>query len=289
MGKDENQMKLFKCYDCGQQFYVSDEDSEDIVCRNCQSDNVSPVNRKPMLMKILAFVAIAAIGFGVALSVMNNKESDDDSNGGNEQDERHEIKPDTLPKVNQALLDIIELSYKDVDHKNYIYSFVADCNFKDKEKVNFKYEYQLMEEEGGKILQKSSDGKFVNLKPTDTESYYFKVIISDGKKTEVTDSKQVIGFKKKPVTITELANPWTKEQLEEAILERKASKESNFIARSPKISYTNLREEEGVGPKNLQDVQARLDYNLWIGVKVQNIGYNQRKEINSIELEVIYP
>ena len=70
MGKDENQMKLFKCYDCGQQFYVSDEDSEDIVCRNCQSDNVSPVNRKPMLMKILAFVAIAAIGFGVALSVM---------------------------------------------------------------------------------------------------------------------------------------------------------------------------------------------------------------------------
>lgn len=289
MKKDENQMKLFKCYDCGQQFYVSDEDSEDIVCRNCQSDNVSPVNRKPILMKILAFVAIAAIGFGVALSVMNNKESDDDSNGGNEQDEQHEIKPDTLPKVNQALLDIIELSYKDVEHKNYIYSFVANCNFKDKEKVDFKYEYQLMEEEGGKILQKSSDGKFVNLKPTKTESYYFKVTISDGKNTVATDSKQAIGFKPKPVTITELANPWTKEQLEEAILERKASKEVNFIARSPKISYINLREEEGSGPKNLQDVQSRLHYDLWAGVKVQNIGYNQRKEINSIVLEVIYP
>ena len=289
MGKDENQMKLFKCYDCGQQFYVSDEDSEDIVCRNCQSDNVSPVNRKPMLMKILAFVAIAAIGFGVALSVMNNKESDDDSNGGNEQDERHEIKPDTLPKVNQALLDIIELSYKDVDHKNYIYSFVADCNFKDKEKVNFKYEYQLMEEEGGKILQKSSDGKFVNLKPTDTESYYFKVIISDGKKTEVTDSKQVIGFKKKPVTITELANPWTKEQLEEAILERKASMEKNFIARSIKISYINLREDEGDGPSNLLDVETQIDFGIWSGIKIKSVGYNNRNEISSCEIEVEYP
>ena len=288
MGKDENQMKLFKCYDCGQQFYVSDEDSEDIVCRNCQSDNVSPVNRKPMLMKILAFVAIAAIGFGVALSVMKNNEDNHtgEHTGG-------DVPPptpiDTLPKVNQALLDIIELSYKDVEHKNYIYSFVANCNFKDKEKVDFKYEYQLMEEEGGKILQKSSDGKFVNLKPTKTESYYFKVTISDGKNTVATDSKQAIGFKPKPVTITELANPWTKEQLEEAILERKASKEVNFIARSPKISYINLREEEGSGPKNLQDVQSRLHYDLWAGVKVQNIGYNQRKEINSIVLEVIYP
>lgn len=288
MGKDENQMKLFKCYDCGQQFYVSDEDSEDIVCRNCQSDNVSPVNRKPMLMKILAFVAIAAIGFGVALSVMKNNE--DKHTGG---DTGGDVPPpppiDTLPKVNQALLDIIELSYKDVDHKNYIYSFVADCNFKDKEKVNFKYEYQLMEEEGGKILQKSSDGKFVNLKPTDTESYYFKVIISDGKKTEVTDSKQVIGFKKKPVTITELANPWTKEQLEEAILARKASMERNFIARPIKISYTNLREDEGAGPKHLQGVEEQLDFGQWSSIKVKNIGYNSRKEIISMELEIEYP
>lgn len=285
MKKDENQMKLFKCYDCGQQFYVSDEDSEDIVCRNCQSDNVSPVNRKPMLMKILAFVAIAAIGFGVALSVMKTNPTPPIPDP---------IDPvptpiDTLPKVNQALLDIIELSYKDVDHKNYIYSFVAVCNFKNKEKVDFKYEYQLMEKEDGKILQKSSDGKFVNLKPTKTESYYFKVTISDGKNTVATDSKQAIGFKPKPEVPYEIANPWTKEQLEEAILERKASMEKNFIARSVKISYTSLREEEGDGPGDLQDVEAQLDFGVWSGIKVKNIGYNNRNEINSIEIEVEYP
>lgn len=286
MKKDENQMKMFKCHDCGQQFYVSDEDSEDIVCRNCQSDNVSPVNRKPMLMKILAFVAIAAIGFGVALSVMNNKDSEDDNNGKNEQPD---IKTDTLPKVNQALLDIIELSYKDVEHKNYIYSFVANCNFKDKEKVDFKYEYQLMEKEDGKILQKSSDGRFVNLKPTNTESYYFKVTISDGKNTIETDSKQVIGFKPQPEEPYVIANPWTKEDLEDAILERKASMDKNFVARSVKISYTNLREEEGAGPGDLQDVEAQLDFEVWSGIKVTNVGYNNRKEINSIEIEVEYP
>ena len=284
MGKDENQMKLFKCYDCGQQFYVSDEDSEDIVCRNCQSDNVSPVNRKPMLMKILAFVAIAAIGFGVALSVMQTNPTPPIPGPIPEP-----TPIDTLPKVNQALLDIIELSYKDVEQKNYIYSFVANCNFKNKEKVNFKYEYQLMEKEDGKILQKSSDGRFVNLKPTNTESYYFKVTISDGKNTIETDSKQVIGFKPQPEDPYVIANPWTKEDLEDAILERKASMDKNFVARSVKISYTNLREEEGAGPGDLQDVEAQLDFEVWSGIKVTNVGYNNRKEINSIEIEVEYP
>lgn len=284
MGKDENQMKLFKCYDCGQQFYVSDEDSEDIVCRNCQSDNVSPVNRKPMLMKILAFVAIAAIGFGVALSVMKTNPTPPIPGPIPEP-----TPIDTLPKVNQALLDIIELSYKDVEQKNYIYSFVANCNFKNKEKVNFKYEYQLMEKEDGKILQKSSDGRFVNLKPTNTESYYFKVTISDGKNTIETDSKQVIGFKPQPEDPYVIANPWTKEDLEDAILERKASMDKNFVARSVKISYTNLREEEGAGPGDLQDVEAQLDFEVWSGIKVTNVGYNNRKEINSIEIEVEYP
>lgn len=293
MGKDENQMKLFRCHDCGQQFYVTDEELDDVVCRNCQSDNVSPVTHKPMLMKVLAFVAIAAVGFGVALSVMQNDETVPPTNGGELTSEGEqplfEFK-DTLPKVNKSLLDIIELSYKDViPNKDYIYSFVADCKFKDKEKVDFKYEYQLMEKEDGKILQKSTDGKFVNLRPTDTESYYFKVVISDGENAEVTDSKQVVGFKKRPVTITEIANPWTKEQLEEAILERRASMEKTFIARSVKISYTNLREDEGTGPSNLQDVEAQLDFGIWSGFKVKSIIYNNRNEISSIEIEVEYP
>lgn len=287
MGKDANQMKLFKCYDCGQQFYVTSDELEDVVCRNCQSDNVTPVNNTTMWLKILTFVAIAVVGCGTALFFMKGEEPKQGGDSAGLPPIEHP--QDTLPKVNQELLKIISLSNSIVEHKDYIYSFVADCKFKDKEKVHFKYEYQLMEKEGGKILQKSSDGKFENLKPTDTESYYFKVTISDGKNTIETDSKQVIGFKKKPIIQYEVANPWTKEQLEEAILERKASKEVNFIARSPKISYINLREEEGSGPKNLQDVQSRLDYDIWAGIKVQNIGYNQRKEINSIELEVIYP
>ena len=107
--------------------------------------------------------------------------------------------------------------------------------------------------------------------------------------TIVTDSKQAVGFKPKPDIIPEIPNPWTKEQLEEAILERKASMEKNFIARSVKISYTNLREEEGVGPGDLQDVEAQLDFGIWSGIKVKNIGYNNRKEIYSIEIEVKYP
>lgn len=287
MRKDENQMKLFKCYDCGHQFYVSDEDSEDIVCRNCQSDNVSPVNRKPMLMKILAFVAIAAIGFGVALSVMDKETIDKPTGGDGPTGINVPLPIDTLPKVNQALLEIIELSYKAVEHENYVYSFVADCNFKDKDKVNFKYEYQLMEEEEGKIIQKSTDGKFVNLKPTDTESYYFKVTISDGKNTIVTDSKQATGFTPVPVPVP--IKPWTKEQLEEAILGQKASMERKFIARSIKISYTNLRPNEGAGPTNLLDVETQVDFGIWSSIKVKSVGYNSRNEISSCEIEVEYP
>ena len=65
--------------------------------------------------------------------------------------------------------------------------------------------------------------------------------------------------------------------------------EKKFIARSVKISYSNLREDEGSGPNNLQDVEAQLDFGQWASVKVINIGYNANKEIASMELEVEYP
>lgn len=287
MKKDENQMKLFKCYDCGQQFYVSDEDSEDIVCRNCQSDNVSPVNRKPILMKILAFVAIAAIGFGVALSVMNKK-----SEGPIIDPPIH----DTIPSLSDVL-KIAKISYSDfTDNGNYTYSFIAKCEFENKEKTDFKYEYQLMETYDGDIIRTSTDGIFKDLKGTKSGSYFFKVIISDGKDKENTEPKEVTGCIErqekptpKPLPITPEVIASFKERLENDIKSQNASMGQNYISSSVKIIYTNLRSEDGDGPTNLQDIEDKLDVGKWKNVKVVDITLNQNKVIVSMTLEIEYP
>lgn len=290
MGKDENQMKLFKCYDCGQQFYVSDENSEDIVCRNCQSDNVSPVNRKPMLMKIFAFIAIAVVGCGTALFFMKGEE-----------------KPPVDPiKELKEILKIAQISHSDfTDHGNYTYSFVAKCEFEGKEKKNYKYEYVLMDNTG-KVLKTSTDGKFSNLEGTESNSYFYKVVISNKDAKVETPNMEVFGFEKVPVSEKNsenkkeekstpepqvLANPWTKEELEEKILNSQASIDKNrhFVSRSVKISYTNIRENEGEGPRTLTDIEGRLEFGLWESIKVTNISYNKQNVIVSIELEVEYP
>lgn len=285
MGKDENQLKLFKCYDCGQQFYVSDEDSEDIVCRNCQSDNVSPVNRKPMLMKILAFVAIAAIGFGVALSVMKT----------NTTTPPPPPPIDTIPSLSDVLR-IAKISYSDfTDNGNNTYSFIAKCEFKNKEKTNFKYEYQLMETYDGDIIRTSTDGIFKDLKGTKSGSYFFKVIISDGKDKENTEPKEVTGFiipippTPKPLPITPEVIASFKERLENDIKNQNASMGQNYISSSVKIVYTNLRSEDGDGPTNLQDIEDKLDVGKWKDVKVVDITLNKNKVIVSMTLEIEYP
>lgn len=290
MGKDENQMKLFKCHDCGQQFYVTDEELDDVVCRNCQSDNVSPVTHKPMLMKVLAFVAIAAIGFGVALSVMNKKGEDPSPvlpispySGG-----------ETMPSLSD-IPQIAKVSHSDfTDNGNYTYSFVAKCEFEGKEKTEFKYEYKLMDKYDGKELKTSTDGKFTNLSGTESGSYYFKVVISDNYTKVETEPMEILGFKKKPAIIKEpliLANPWTKEELEDAILSSQASRDKNkhFISPSVKISYTNIRENEGKGPTILADIEGRLEIGLWESIKVVNISYNKQNVIIAVELEINYP
>lgn len=289
MGKDENQMKLFKCYDCGQQFYVSDEDSEDIVCRNCQSDNVNPVNRKPMLMKILAFVAIAAIGFGVALWIL-----------------KAEKKHEEPIVILEDIIKNAQISHDNfTNHGNYTYSFVAKCEFEDKEPTNLKYEYILMDKDGNK-LRTSKDGIFSNLEGTESGSYFYKVVISyKGEKGE-TPTMEVVGFEKAPISDETsekegekeikpeppvLVNPWTKEELEEKILNSQSSIDKNrhFVSRSVKISYTNIRENEGEGPSNLTDIEGRLEFGLWESIKVTNISYNKQNVIVAIELEVEYP
>lgn len=287
MGKDENQMKLFKCYDCGQQFYVSDEDSEDIVCRNCQSDNVSPVNRKPMLMKILAFVAIAAIGFGVALSVMKT----------NTTPPPPPPPIDTIPSLSDVLR-IAKISYSDfTDNGNYTYSFIAKCEFENKEKTDFKYEYQLMETYDGNVIKTSTDGIFKDLKGTKSGSYFFKVIISDGKDKENTEPKEVTGCiikeeekpTPKPLPITPEVIASFKERLENDIKSQNASMGQNYISPSVKIVYTNLRGEDGDGPTNLQDIEDKLDVGKWKNVKVVDITLNKNKVIVSMTLEIEYP
>jgi len=285
MGKDENQMKLFKCHDCGQQFYVTDEELDDVVCRNCQSDNVSPVNHKPMLMKILAFVAIAAIGFGVAWLFMKPGET---------------VLPPPPPRGDSipSLTDIpkiAKVSHSDfIDNGNYTYSFVAKCEFEGKEKTKFKYEYKLMDKYDGKELKTSTDGRFADLSGTESGSYYFKVVISENGTKVETEPMEILGFKKKPATVIEpriLANPWTKEELEDAILSSQASRDKNkhFISPSVKISYTNIRENEGKGPTILADIEGRLEIGLWESIKVVNVSYNKQNVIIAVELEINYP
>ena len=276
-------MKKFKCVNCRKEFVA--EESLDLVCPNCHSDNITIVVNTQwasVVLKVLAGLASVAAGYFIvyflkAISVVpitgNTAYEPYNEQYTNvvqvpEEDDYEQIEQ----IINEP--EVIETTFEKPGQEDYIYSFLAHCNLAGKKKII----YELMQQYDGEVIQTSEDGWFRNLQPN-VNGYYFRVrILDDGR---ISDLKLVTGFVPKPQEVTD---KMTADEIETLINSQQASmNKSGKIAHDVYIKVVNDNSEEKFD--NLQDIENQLLYGIWSYIKVVSVGYNDRGQISSINIE----
>lgn len=291
MKDNKDLKKLFKCVACKHKFYALE--SDDLRCPSCNSFNIAVVKENSILatlLKVLVFFVAGGVGFFLTPLIMGDQEKTqvsyvEEPNGPvvevveipSEPSEMVETQIDTI--VQEIEIEIVT-TYDAIVNKDYVYSFDAHCNLDGQKSLT----YELLDANEDKVIMSNADGKFMNIQPSATGEYRFRVCVDeDGRMSE---PKLVTGFVERPVV---KMTPLSKEELEELINQFKSVyPRRNDIIKNVEIKYTSsLMEEEA--PKFLSQVEENIDMGHWAAVKVIDVEYNDINQVKMILLEVVYP
>ena len=255
-----------------------------------------------IVLKIVAFVVSAAVGFFVTPLVIPNKSeqltSDDAQQVQNTVSNTNKVssttsknkteqtnttvaeQSQTTSEPAKPVVEEIVVSFDPVVNNNYKYSFNAHCNLDGKKQL----QYELLESGSDKVKATNADGKFTNIDPSTNGEYRLRVRVQDdGRLSEV---KIVTGFDKRPqVALKKL----TAAELETMINQQKTTSRDNvkYFAKNIKIEFTN--NSDGRTYSLLADLEAQLIMGIWTSVKVVSIGYNSVNQVNSVKIEIVNP
>lgn len=133
-----------------------------------------------------------------------------------------------------------------------------------------------------KCIKKSSDGRFTEI-PASASGYY-TVLAIDCKTNQEICRKEVKGFVK---GIEKMSKSEFQALLlnlhDTSLLGGKHPK----VAKKVNIQVTNLRSGER-RPGVIYDVREKILNGLWASVRVDNVGYNEKGQINSATLTAVY-
>lgn len=293
MKNNKDLQKLFKCVVCKHKFYA--QESDELRCPSCNSFNIALAKENTVLavaVKVLVFLAAGVIGFFLTPLIMGNQEepqvayveepiirTDGDIPTQSES-------CDTIETVQDAIAQEIEIKtfFDEVVNKNYIYSFNAHCNLDGQKTLT----YELLDAEEDKVVMSNADGKFVNIQPSATGEYRFRVRVKeDGR---ISEAMLVTGFAQRPVV---KITPLSKDELESIINQGEVSsymKDKGVIGRiydNAKIKYNTTSKAED--PVYLVRTSDELAYGNWKSVKVIDVEYNEINQVKAVLLDVVYP
>lgn len=291
MRSNNRQLKHFKCANCKHEFYA--QETLDLVCPSCKSENIDEAkgnNKSGVILRSLVFVAAVAVGYFVAPILMGNeepKQSDTkkviltSSQTGKDNPLIQPAVIDSIEPAEEAVPKNVEIttSFDKVVNMNdsYIYSFDAHCNLDGQEELV----YELLDADVDSVIMQTHDGKFQNIKPSETGMYRFRVRVE--KYGQTSDPKAVTGFVKRPIV---KVKPLSKEELEK-LINQLAAKDRPDIHKDVKIDYTSTVKD---GVSTLADVMnICLAIGDWKSVKVLDVGYNDMNQVVRVELDVVYP
>lgn len=255
-----------------------------------------------IILKAVAFVVSAAVGFLIAPLVIPNKSEQVTSestqqvqttiSNSNKESSTTAKQPttqtnatvaeqsQTTPEPAKPVVEEIVVSFDPVVNNNYKYSFNAHCNLDGKKQL----QYELLESGSDKVKATNADGKFTNIDPSANGEYRLRVRVQeDGRLSEV---KVVTGFDKRPqVALKKL----TAAELEAMINQQKTTNRDNvkYFAKNIKIEFTN--NSDGRTYSLLADIEAQLIMGIWSSVKVVSLGYNSVNQVNSVKIEIVNP
>ena len=190
------------------------------------------------------------------------------------------VLPDTTTSGTVSDL-IISNSEPKWDKKKETYSI--DICVKDLP-VGTKVTYELCETvEPKKVLQKSYNGKFTGIKPSDNQihSYWFVATCANGSESKVVQ-KEIEGF----IKIAQNDHQITKGELQ-VLINKQSTKLSGA---NSQISGNVKFKVSGAGPgesvQSFQDIFDFIGFDIWKSVTVTSIGYDEHNRVNSVSLSV---
>ena len=289
MKDNKDQQKLFKCVVCKHKFYA--QESDELKCPSCNSFNIALAKENTILtvlIKVLVFFVAGGVGFFLTPLIMGTPEEVlvsyveepvlpvvEDVYTQMEPCDSIEIHQDTIAQE----IEIV-ISFDEVVNKDYIYSFDAHCNLDGQKTLT----YELLDVNEDKVIMANADGKFMNIQPSATGEYRFRVCVEEDER--ISEPMLVTGFVQRPVV---KVTPLSKEALESLINQLKSVyPKRTDILKNVEIKYTSsLMEEEA--PKFLSQVEENIDMGHWAAVKVIDVDYNDINQVKMVLLEVVYP
>ena len=132
----------------------------------------------------------------------------------------------------------------------------------------------------------SVNGIFNNVPGCKSGSYTVNVV--DKSNGKILSSKNVKGFE--IVIKPKQVDMMSKEEFQRLLLSSRYIDllKNPKVAKSIALSYVGLNQGEK-RPNNIQDVHAKIDFEIWSSLKVVSVGYDESGRINSAVIQPVYP
>lgn len=284
--KTYNDKKTYLCHKCNHVFEA--EDSLNLTCPKCGSDNIDEKNKKNgmLLPKILVFLAAVAVGYFVTGILATEEEQ---TLPVLPEAPIASITPDPIDSDSVKVVEVVEpvavvkpitiesTTPVNVDNR-YVYSFKVSSDYDGK-----KIEYHLLKSaEDTEPFMTSPNGQFNEVPPADEAFYLAYAIVKDENRT--SDTIRIEGFKKRPIAVR---NKLSATEIGKMLNDGTATSTRNVIY----FDKDNIKVELVGGknnPYNLPGVVTNIKRVLdRREVKVSDVVYDSMNRVISMKVEIV--
>lgn len=277
-------IRKFECWNCKTVFQADDQ--QYVECPHCHSDNVEPAT---FHLPHWTWKAVAGIvGVALALTLYTQVEWGSTPEQQVEPDsfDSHEEGDTTIVQYdyNELIPLSVEVSEPVFDGKTYLVEVKAK-NVPSGRKFYYVRLNHFGEEK--KVLQRSDDGKFSDIPFCDEDGHSYDFAIMDGKADtllcvpiEKTGFIRQVAVKEK-MTVAELQDLINK--CDDSLL---GAGENDALAPDCKLNFEGLPADAVNIPTILAQVMEKIENEVWAGVTVVNVDYDDMNRIKSITMKV---
>lgn len=282
-------IRKFECKDCKHTFEA--EDSKEVICPQCQSDNVDyyTVHRhwsKYLLGGVIILAACGAIymtvkGISAKTEDKNVAQTEAEADTSSiiqiaeaeneyEQETGCAIPPSIKPLGEKQLADDQTYSFEvAIEH-------APSCSFK----------VVLLDKATNKVIAESKDGKFSKIPPSKADGGMYIIQIMDSKTdSALCDPQPIDGF----LPVQKISHKLNKEQVQKLLDDEDetliGNGENPYLAPNYEIEFLGIKDSEEL-PTNLADVIEKVYMGVWNSVKVEALEYDKTMHISRITLSV---
>lgn len=289
--------KNFQCKSCGLAFMA--DDSQEVKCPSCESDNVDYYKAKKSLNKTYLWAGIAfiaAVGLGVGLKFIFYGKADMEDIPELEAEEsvlKQEVVNEESPVqiVGEPIREIT-LIYNDdfkADPKTKTYSFSFKGNNLPENADN---KYELYDFATGKLVMSSSDGAFTKVPPAEDSMGSYRIKLTVNKGEQNWEAYNVVtGCVKFPeATLPKLSVA----QVQGLINQMLNTGNSAVLSANPhfaqKINFRyNGLQSDDVAPTSFSKLLQQVNMGLWSNMKVLNVRYDDNtNQIVEMTIQPVY-